>query len=68
MEDVMVGATIQLALFYVIVMDDLGLNWAKMDGLVWVRAHNYYACTVSLYYVFCILYFVGEWKILKCRN
>ena len=37
----MMGAPIQSALSYVIVISNLGLNWDKMDALVWVRAHNY---------------------------
>ena len=41
MEDVMVGAPIQLALSYVIVISNMDLNWDKMDALVWVRAHSY---------------------------
>ena len=44
----MVGAPIQLAPLYVIVISNLGLNWDKMDALVWVRTHNYYACTACL--------------------
>ena len=39
----MMGAPLQLAPLYVIVIVDLGMNWDKMDALVWVRAHNYYA-------------------------
>ena len=37
----MVGAAIQLALSYVIVISNMDLNWDKMDALVWVRAHSY---------------------------
>ena len=37
----MVGAPIQLALSYVIVISNMVLNWDKMDALVWVRTQLY---------------------------
>ena len=45
----MVGVPIQLAPLYVIVISNLGLNWDKMNALVWVRAHNYLCLSLTLH-------------------
>ena len=54
----MVGAPIQLALSYVIVISNMVLNWDKMDALVWVRTHSYelsqHICIFDLFYPFCV--------------
>ena len=62
----MVGAAIQLAPLYVIVMDKLGLNWDKMDTLVWVRAHNYNACVAHLSLCIISVFYCLEFKT-DCR-
>ena len=65
----MVGAAIQLALSYVIVISNMDMNWDKMDTLVWVRANNYYACIcltlLILYTLFCGQVENAEVKKLK---
>ena len=50
----MVGAPIQLAPLYVIVISNMDLNWDKMDALVWVRTHSYmlYGTSLALYIQF----------------
>ena len=58
----MMGAPIQSAPLYVIVVGDLGMKWYKMDALVWVRAHNCYAC-LSL----CIFYCLELKTVPDCR-
>ena len=56
----MVGAPIQLALSYVIVISNMVLNWDKMDALVWVRTQLYAftehlsLCIFYLFYPFCV--------------